>query len=678
MNKVHVVFKTHLDLGFTDLASNVLDNYNKNYIPQAVKLAFELNQPGEKPKFIWTTGSYLIWQYLNTQSPEQVAKLTAAIEQEYICWHALPVTFHSEAAGQFIFTEGMNITAELDKRFNRQTITGKMTDVPGHTKGIVPLLGQKGVKFLHIGMNGVSAIPDVPRNFIWEHDGEQLIVSYSYDYGTDIQIEGCDDILVFAHTHDNSGPQSKAKIEKVYIDLAKKYPGYEIVASTMDNYVRTLLQSDYKLPIITEEIGDSWIHGVASDPKKMSDYHILSDLMQTWLKDGIVTKQDDYYQHFISNMMLVPEHTWGMDIKRYFSDYKNYPKADFYAAKAKNKIEDEALTFRYQDVGIATEPEMKYTSFEWNQRTYQLYESSWQEQRTYLELAINSLPVNLQTVARDALTEKVIASSGRTVNAYEAIEVGDFIVKIDQYGAICSLINGKVEYASEQNTLFNVQYTVVGNDSYEKLRVNYLRDLDKHFWAIDFLKPGIELQAEIVETETADIVVSNIKVNANTIYVEAYNNLKYADKFGAPRTIIIEYVFTDKVQAFINLLDKDASRYPEIITVGINPVVNNYSRYTINKLGTSINPQDIVGNGSKIMHAIDNQISYQAADKCFEIRALNSKVMSIGQIDNLDFKPKHIDIENGFYFHLLNTTWGTNFTMWYDQDIHAAFEFVPN
>lgn len=58
MKKVHVVFKTHLDLGFTDLASNVLDNYNSSYIPRAMDLAFELNEGQEKPNFIWTTGSY--------------------------------------------------------------------------------------------------------------------------------------------------------------------------------------------------------------------------------------------------------------------------------------------------------------------------------------------------------------------------------------------------------------------------------------------------------------------------------------------------------------------------------------------------------------------------------------------------------------------------------------------
>lgn len=84
----------------------------------------------------------------------------------------------------------MNITKELDERFNKVTKSGKMTDVPGHTKAIVSLLADKGIKFMHVGMNGVSAIPDVPENFVWECEGSSIIVTYSYDYGTDIKIDG--------------------------------------------------------------------------------------------------------------------------------------------------------------------------------------------------------------------------------------------------------------------------------------------------------------------------------------------------------------------------------------------------------------------------------------------------------------------------------------------------------
>jgi hypothetical protein len=53
--RMHVVYKTHLDIGFTDLAEAVIDQYLYDFIPKALDL-------GEKipDKFIWTTGSLLI------------------------------------------------------------------------------------------------------------------------------------------------------------------------------------------------------------------------------------------------------------------------------------------------------------------------------------------------------------------------------------------------------------------------------------------------------------------------------------------------------------------------------------------------------------------------------------------------------------------------------------------
>ena len=60
--KVIVVFKTHLDIGFTGLAQQVLDKYCLDFIPSAVELAFRVNTPQYK-KFVWTVGSYLIRYY---------------------------------------------------------------------------------------------------------------------------------------------------------------------------------------------------------------------------------------------------------------------------------------------------------------------------------------------------------------------------------------------------------------------------------------------------------------------------------------------------------------------------------------------------------------------------------------------------------------------------------------
>ena len=52
--KVYVFSKSHLDMGYTDLAETVVNRYLTEFIPRAVKIAREVNT-GTK-KFVWTIG----------------------------------------------------------------------------------------------------------------------------------------------------------------------------------------------------------------------------------------------------------------------------------------------------------------------------------------------------------------------------------------------------------------------------------------------------------------------------------------------------------------------------------------------------------------------------------------------------------------------------------------------
>ena len=60
VNKVHVVFKTHLDLGYTDLAANIRDDFFESYIPDAIRAA----HPEIPWRMIIATRNRLIHGYL--------------------------------------------------------------------------------------------------------------------------------------------------------------------------------------------------------------------------------------------------------------------------------------------------------------------------------------------------------------------------------------------------------------------------------------------------------------------------------------------------------------------------------------------------------------------------------------------------------------------------------------
>lgn len=309
MNKkdVLVIFKTHLDVGFTNYAENVIDNYLNSFIPNAIKVGYELKDT-DTP-FRWTVGSWMIWKALKEDKSGAVEQ---AVRDGILNWHGLPFTTHTELLNAKLFEAGLDISTELDEKFGRKTIAAKMTDVPGHTIGMIPLMRRRGLEFLHIGVNSATPVPPVPPLFKWKNGNEYITVMYEDGYGCTQEFD--DFVLCFAHTHDNAGPQSKEEIIKVYEEIQKKFPDYTLKAATL-NDVAERVRNIKNIPVVEKEIGDTWIHGAATDPKKLSRYRNIlrhtdeNDLCDLRLRESL---------------LLVPEHTWGMDVKKYFRDNKHY------------------------------------------------------------------------------------------------------------------------------------------------------------------------------------------------------------------------------------------------------------------------------------------------------------------------------------------------------------------
>ena len=68
---VHVVFKTHLDIGYTDLARNVINTYHTRFFPQALATAQALRDRGGAERMIWTAGAWLISEHLALAAPAE-------------------------------------------------------------------------------------------------------------------------------------------------------------------------------------------------------------------------------------------------------------------------------------------------------------------------------------------------------------------------------------------------------------------------------------------------------------------------------------------------------------------------------------------------------------------------------------------------------------------------------
>src|ERR1044071_4457121 len=74
VKRVLVLFKCHFDAGFIDTQANVIRRYFERHFPLAIQTAADLRQRGPD-RYVWTTGSWLLYRYLEEASPADRKKM---------------------------------------------------------------------------------------------------------------------------------------------------------------------------------------------------------------------------------------------------------------------------------------------------------------------------------------------------------------------------------------------------------------------------------------------------------------------------------------------------------------------------------------------------------------------------------------------------------------------------
>src|SRR6266567_1066507 len=370
VKRVLVMFKCHFDAGFIDTQTAVVHRYFKEYFPRAVDLTGQLRDSGNQ-RYVWTTGSWLLYEYLEQATAEERARMEKAISMGDIAWHALPFTWQTELMDTSMISGGIGLSKALDRRFGRTTTGAKMTDVPGHTRGLIAPLAEQGVKFLDIGVNDASTPAEVPPLFVWKDpQGVALAVMYHHGYGGVVRVPECDLAMAIVVADDNAGPHSLKEIGETYSVLGARFPNAQIVPTSLSEIANAVEPHRGALPVLTSEIGDTWIHGIASDPLKVTRYREVARLRQDWLAHGKFSVGDATDVSLLRHLLLEVEHTWGTDTKTWL-DFDHYIPNDLAAMI--------------------------------NTKNYQVVQFSWQEKREDLFAGIATLPSPLREQAKTAV-----------------------------------------------------------------------------------------------------------------------------------------------------------------------------------------------------------------------------------------------------------------------------------
>lgn len=658
---VYVVFKCHLDLGFTGTQAEVLRTSFDHHFPEAMQRAADLRAAGGTERYVWTVGAWLMAQYLAQATPAQAARAAHAIVDGDLAWHALPFNWQTEMLDPSLLDAGLDIFRKLDARFGTKTTGAKLTDVPGHTRGLVGPLARSGVTLLDIGVNPASMPPDVPTLFRWrDPEGAEVITLYhGADYGGTVTVPG-GEIAVSVHVRgDNTGVHTIEEIKTIYADLARQFPGAKMIAATLSEVAAALEPFRDSLPVVTEEIGDSWVYGCASDPVKMGRYRELSRLRQEWLTAGRLKEGGMEDAAFVSWLLLAPEHTWGCDIKTELGDWSIYTPAELKTARG---------TPNFQKV-----------------------QSTWAEKRANNDRAVAALPLALAAEARTRLAELAPNTPGTTgltpLHPGEIVTTPNFLLSLDPAtGALCRLQNRKTgrEWASPTHPLGQFAYRTFSAADYTRFLGQYLKIKD--WWPPqDFGKPGLDKYP--VESRTWLPVRHESWTGREAHGTRIVTALHLPDAgAAAPYVAWPEHLWltltlpddTPEVQMDFQWFGKAANRLPESLWLSFSPVAPDPEGWRLDKAGRAINPREVVRNGGRGQHGVARGASYHDTGGHLMLDTLDAPLLVPGRRTLLDFDNRQPDMtgqtdEGGVHVNLFNNVWGTNYVMWLDDDLRFRF-----
>ena len=275
VQQVVIVFKTHFDIGYTDMASNVVQRYRTTMIDDALKVVDKNRDLPPEQQFAWTLPGWPVSQIVADwpgQLPERKQRVLQAFRDGRFLVHALPFTTHTELLEAEDLVRGLGFSSRFSRRLGLPLPRdAKMTDVPSHSWILPTLLTHAGVQFLHLGCNAASSSPAVPTLFWWQGpDGSRLLTMYTAEgYGTGLVPPANwphRTWLALIHTGDNHGPPTPAEVQALLKEAAQKLPGVKIRIGRLSDFADEILAEHPQLAIVRGDMPDTWIHGPMSDP----------------------------------------------------------------------------------------------------------------------------------------------------------------------------------------------------------------------------------------------------------------------------------------------------------------------------------------------------------------------------------------------------------------------------
>jgi hypothetical protein len=458
--------------------------------------------------------------------------------------------------------------------------------------------------------------------------------------------------------------------------VRRQFPGAHVQASTFDAFMLPLAQAvrdGLELPVVTHEIGDTWIHGIASDAGKVADYRAMQRMRRKLSYDH---SQDPAYRNLSRFLLKIPEHTWGADVKAAMPDYRNWSNADFHTALA---------TGHYSDAVHC-----------------------WRRQRAYLDWGLEALSASRPgraaatalLSARQQLTAAVDVSDGRLWRREwpRRLRSPHWDIELNpRTGALARLrkrwgSRRGGNWARWYSLLGQVTYSTYTEADYDAIwkHYAYLPELPDWFYK-DFGKPNCSRFASPRREDTVAVVEDTWVHQHSGKGFHAAVKLKFPQRAvaesGAPAAVWLEYAsLPDSPALYLDVtwVNKTATRLPEALWVDWEPSNRQADpdSWRLWKLDSAIDPADVLFNGSRSLHAVGDRgfhVDSRNGHERLSIRPLDAALVGPGARTPFPTPDRRPDLARGMHSLLANNIWGTNYVMWQPyrpEDRIRRFRFV--
>ena len=682
---------------------------------------------------MWTTQAYLVSLYLSCPSgmglhcPEEADRdrLRQAVRRGDVDYHAFPFNAQPELCDAGLFAAGFELVRDLDRELLGAAAPPRLTmsqrDVPGLTRGALEVMVRQGVKVLSVGVNGFSAPPAVPRPgaFVWRapasgadvvafwhaggYGGQQdsgLEVSYAGDC---VVTDGFAEALCFAWRGDNAGPPEPEEVLRDFAVLRREFPQATVRASTFDAFAHSLLAAapGLELPVVTAEIGDSWINGAASDPLKSMRFRALQRARARCLAaEACAPAGDPAVKNFTRLLLNVAEHTWGTDIKKSLSQCPPDACGD---AEGLEPYE------RYQ---------VQYEPASWSNQAFRAALAkgapeyvrtvdSWKRQRAYLDWAVEALPAGhgLRALVAEELAGLGPRPPGPGFRPLapaawaRRLRLGAFEVQALEGEVALAGLWGRTAWASRDAPLFALEYATYTEEDYDVVWSDYAfnKSTIASWSGKDFGKPGSGAHARqrAVRPRLGAVSVREGADGAvEALLLEGPLPEELREGAGGMRNVslLLEATATGGLAVTVAWRDKRPTRLPEAVWLRLGAPAG--ARTLFHKLGGVVEQRKVLGNGSRIHAVGDRGVSFALGDV-----GEGGLQLDVGSLDAPLAAPDGthplypiVDPTaaakgggereaRGAAFCLSNNVWGTNYVMWTPieegtGEADAAFRFV--